>query len=90
MRTKLRCKSDAEQSVGQGWCWARRRLRPLQGQKGQSNAPEETNSLARPQRAGRGSGTAEARSLDRAAVLWGPPRSKDSSTAGSLERNADP
>lgn len=36
MRTKLRCNSDAEQSVRQGWYWARRRLRPLQGHKGQS------------------------------------------------------
>lgn len=35
MRTKLRCNSDEEQSVGEEWRWARRRLRPLQGQKGQ-------------------------------------------------------
>ena len=35
VRKKLRCNSDEEQSVGLGWRWARRRLRPLRGQKGQ-------------------------------------------------------
>ena len=35
MRTKLRCNSDEEKSVGQGWRWAQWRLRPLRGEKGQ-------------------------------------------------------
>ena len=59
---------------------------PSRGRKGSLYVPEETNSPARPQRAGRGSGTAEARSPDRAAVLWGLPEARTGAQRAVPER----
>lgn len=83
MRTKLRCNSDAEQSVGQGWCWTWQKLRPLQGQKGQSIC---TRGDEQPGKASKGRERlrdSRGQEPGQGSCPMGAPRSKDRSTAGS-------
>lgn len=81
-----------EGGIGQGQCWARRRLRvPLGGERVVYARQRRRTAGYGRKRAGRGFGAALARSLDRAAVLRRSfPGARRAEQGADLVRNADP